>query len=118
MKLTAPRRHVKPTAVEEWIDHRAAEGARFAILGDFDRRLANSGDAVWADWDDASPTNADLALASGDQPARCNPRYRDFIDYIVLDRRAAADASAFEERTYEGETLSDHCAISVRLSPQ
>jgi endonuclease/exonuclease/phosphatase family metal-dependent hydrolase len=101
--------------MEQWIDRRAAEGTRFAVLGDFNRRLAMPGDAVWAEWDDASPPQADLALASGDRPAQCNPRYRDFIDFIVLDRRAAADLAGFEEKTYAGEPLSDHCAITARL---
>ena len=102
--------------LERWIDDRAAEGVRFAVLGDFNRRLVMPGDAVWADWDDASPANADLARASGDQSARCNPRYKDFIDYIVLDRRAAADLLAFEEMSFAGDRLSDHCAIAARRS--
>ena len=102
--------------MEQWIDERAAEGVRFAVLGDFNRRLGMSNDAVWNDWDDGSPSNADLALASGDQSARCNPRYRDFIDFIVLDRRASAGLRGFEEATFEGEGLSDHCAVSARLS--
>ncbi len=102
--------------LEGWIDARAGEDMRFAVLGDFNRRLTMTDDVVWADWDDGSPVNADLALASGDQSARCNPRYRDFIDFVVLDRRAGADLEAFEEKTFEGEPLSDHCAVSARLS--
>jgi endonuclease/exonuclease/phosphatase family metal-dependent hydrolase len=102
--------------LERWIDERAAEGVRFAVMGDFNRRLAMPNDSVWADWDDASPANADLSLASGDQPARCNPRYRDYIDLILLDRRATEDFRGFEEKTFEGEGLSDHCAVSARLS--
>lgn len=102
--------------MEQWIDERAAEGVRFAILGDFNRRLSMPADSVWADWDDGSPANADLALASGDQSARCNPRYRDFIDFIVLDRRATEDLRGFDEKTFEGEGLSDHCAVSASLS--
>lgn len=105
-------------AMERWIDSRAAEGIRFAVLGDFNRRLVMPGDAVWADWDDASPANADLARASADQSARCNPRYKDFIDYIVLDRQATAGLLAFEESTFAGESLSDHCAIAARLRVQ
>jgi endonuclease/exonuclease/phosphatase family metal-dependent hydrolase len=104
--------------LERWIDSRAAEGMRFAVLGDFNRRLAMPGDAVWADWDDATPANADLARAAGEQSARCNPRYKDFIDHIVLDRRAAADLLSFEEATYASESLSDHCAIAARLDLQ
>jgi endonuclease/exonuclease/phosphatase family metal-dependent hydrolase len=102
--------------MESWIDRRAAEDLRFAVLGDFNRRLAMPSDAVWAEWDDGSPPNADLSLASGDQSARCNPRYRDFIDFVVLDRRATADFRGFEEETFVGENLSDHCAVSAHLS--
>lgn len=101
--------------LERWIDQRADETVRFAVLGDFNRRLAMTGDTVWADWDDAEPINADLALASRDRPATCNPRYRDFIDFIVLDRRADADLIGFQEQTYGETALSDHCAISARL---
>jgi len=102
--------------MENWIDSRAAEGVRFAVLGDFNRRLAMPNDTVWAEWDDASPANSDLALAAGSTEARCNPRYRDFIDFIVLDRRATEDLRGFQEKTFEGEGLSDHCAVSASLS--
>lgn len=101
--------------LERWIDQRAAEPLRFAVLGDFNRRLALPDDAAWAEWDDGSPANADLADAAGGQSARCNPRYRDFIDHIVLDRRATAALVQFEEATYAGDRLSDHCAIRARL---
>lgn len=101
--------------MEDWIDRRAGEGVRFAVLGDFNRRLAQASDTVWADWDDGQPADADLSLAAGTTTARCNPRYSDFIDHIVLDRRAAADQVGFEEHTYVGEALSDHCAITVTL---
>lgn len=101
--------------MESWIDDRAVEGMRFAVLGDFNRRLSMSNDAAWADWDDASPPNADLALASGSTGARCNPRYRDFIDFIILDRRATQDLEGFEETTFSGEGLSDHCAVAASL---
>ena len=101
--------------MEDWIDRRAAEGVRFVVLGDFNRRLAQAGDTVWAEWDDATPSNSDLGLAAETTSARCNPRYSDFIDHIVLDRRATVDQIGFEERTYDGEALSDHCAIAVTL---
>jgi hypothetical protein len=35
---------------------------------------------------------------------------------IVLDRRAAADLVGFEEKTFASDALSDHCAVSARLS--
>lgn len=59
--------------VEAWIDARAGEGAAFVVMGDFNRRLAQSGDRVWADWDDSDPNGADLSLAAGGRSARCNP---------------------------------------------
>lgn len=103
--------------LEQWIDARANEGMRFTVLGDFNRRLALPGDAAWADWDDADPANADLARAGGNRKATCNPRYPDFIDHIVLDRRASADLESFSELTYAdgAEHLSDHCPVSARL---
>lgn len=102
--------------VEAWMDRRADEAIRFAVLGDFNRRLALAGDTVWTDWDDGQPSNSDLSLATGTTGARCNPRYPDFIDHIVLDRRAAAVQVGFEEQVYDGESLSDHCAITVTLA--
>ena len=102
--------------LESWIDSRASEGMRFAVLGDFNRRLTMPDDQVWAEWDDGSPANADLALASSDLSATCNPRYRDFIDFIVLDQQASGDLLEFDERVFEGVGLSDHCAISARLA--
>lgn len=65
---------------------------------------------------DKPPLARPRLTRSGDQTARCNPRYSDFIDLIVLDRRATDDLVGFEERTFEGEGLSDHCAVSARLS--
>lgn len=101
--------------LEAWIDARARETRPFVVLGDFNRRLALAGDPVWTDWDDGDPAEADLTLAAGDQKARCNPRYPEFIDHIVLDRRASQRLESFEETVFEGPALSDHCAISVRL---
>jgi endonuclease/exonuclease/phosphatase family metal-dependent hydrolase len=101
--------------LEAWIDARAREPRPFVVLGDFNRRLALPDDPVWTDWDDGDPAEADLTLAAGGQRARCNPRYPDFIDHIVLDRRASQGLERFEETVFEGPALSDHCAISVRL---
>jgi len=103
--------------LEAWIDARASEGLRFAVLGDFNRRLGQAGDRVWTELDDAEPANADLSLAAGGQGPRCDPRFRDFIDHIVLDRRAGADLFGFTELTYAADTdrPSDHCPIVATL---
>lgn len=101
--------------LEAWIDARASEAIRFAVVGDFNRRLAMGGDAAWVELDDGSPANADLSLASGDRGATCDPRYHDFIDHVVLDKRATHDLKRFEEVRYPGERLSDHCPIIATL---
>lgn len=114
-RTDCPRLFEQIPIVEAWIDARAAEGVGFGVLGDFNRRLALPGDSVWAAWDDGEPAGADLMLAAGATTPHCDPRYRDFIDHIVLDQRAAARATEFHEWVYPGPRLSDHCAISVRL---
>lgn len=110
-----PRLFEQVPVIESWIDARAGEATRFAVLGDFNRRLAAPGDRVWSEWDDSDPANADLSLAAGASGPQCDPRYNQFIDHIVLDRRATSSAAGFHEWTYSGARLSDHCAVSVRL---
>lgn len=107
--------------VERWIDARANETIPFAVIGDWNRRLASRGDMVWAAVDDADPPNADLTLAARSRPrATCKAKYSEFIDHIALDRRAALRfvPGSFAEYTYgQPEALhpSDHCPISVVL---
>lgn len=96
--------------LEGWIDARDA-GGRFAVLGDFNRRLSLAEDSLWADLNDGDPQP--LRLASGLQGPQCDPRFRTFIDYIVT-----ADLGspwAFREWLFDGENLSDHCAVSVDI---
>ena len=99
--------------LETWIDARASAGEAFAVLGDFNRRLAMPNDFVWADWNDANPPAAVLSLADAGVSAMCNPRYRDFIDHVVLGQQAVSHATQFREWTYSGEHLSDHCPVSI-----
>lgn len=105
-------------ALEAWIDAAAAGPDRFAVLGDWNRRLALPGDPVWAEIDDAVPANADLSLADDGVPPGCDPRYDSFIDHIVLDKRAAGNMTAFAETRYApGEKhYSDHCPVTVTLT--
>lgn len=105
-------------ALESWIDVAATGPDRFAILGDWNRRLALPGDAVWQEIDDGDPGNADLRLAdTGVRPA-CDPRYASFIDHIVLDKRAGGDLNGFAETRYAEmeKHYSDHCPVSVILA--
>ncbi len=104
--------------VEAWIDAAAAGSTRFAVLGDWNRRLASPGDPVWTEIDDSEPANADLRLADAGISPACDPRYDSFIDHIVLDKRAGADLRAFSETHYaNGEKhYSDHCPVAVTLA--
>lgn len=101
--------------LESWIEARAREPAQFAILGDFNRRLALPGDAIWATLD-GPPGPTDLTLAGGTMPPSCDPRYTSFIDHIVLDPRAATNDAGFKEHVFSGARLSDHCPVSVSLT--
>lgn len=99
--------------LEAWIDARAAAGERFAVLGDFNRRLALADDQIWTDLNDGQP--APIALAAGRQGPACNPRFNSFIDHVITADTGAA--MGFREWVFEGEKrLSDHCAISVDLT--
>ncbi len=101
-----------------WIAARRAEGGPFVVMGDFNRRLALSNDAVLAQLDQASP----LTLVTSGQASPCWGG-EDFIDHILLGgpARAWLEPSSLRVLTYreadaEKERLSDHCPVSVRLS--
>jgi len=122
--------------LEAWIDAQASAGRRFAVLGDFNRRLSRergpARDAagrlqnLWAEIDDRDPPAADLVRLSEKLPfTKCvsNDPYTSFVDEIVLGRDLASrlrpggyvritysDADARERR------LSDHCPVGVELS--
>lgn len=105
-------------ALEAWIDAAANGPERFAVLGDWNRRLALSRDAIWTEIDDGDPANADLGLADAGAQPGCDPRYDSFIDHIVLDKRAATGLTGFSETRYApGEKhYSDHCPVAVMLT--
>jgi len=106
--------------VERWIDGRTRSGEAAIALGDFNRRLALPGDLLWEDWDDGRPRGSVLSLAGQGLTATCDPRYRDFIDHLVLNRLADLHLrpGSFRELPYDaGDSPrpSDHCPVSVRL---
>ena len=105
-------------ALERWIDTAAAGADRFAVLGDWNRRLGLAGDSVWTEIDDGDPANADLRLADAGVRPECDPRYDSFIDHIVLDKRAGDDLKSFAETRYAANEKhhSDHCPVSVVLT--
>lgn len=104
--------------LKTWIDDRVRSGEAFAILGDWNRRLASTGDQFFAALDRPQPEAADLVLTNEGRSATCNPRYREFIDYIVAGAEAAklVVPGSFAEYTYGvpvEQHPSDHCPVSV-----
>lgn len=110
-----PQLHQQSRILAEWVKSRSEEELPFAILGDFNRRLAIKDDWMW--------TDINMNLSSGlhllDQgiEAKCDPRYKDFIDHIVLDHRAFATyvKTSFTEVPRAGEH-PDHCAITALVN--
>jgi endonuclease/exonuclease/phosphatase family metal-dependent hydrolase len=110
--------------LEGWIDEAARGAEPFIVLGDFNRRFNVPGDQVWAELDDSEPENADLTTLTKEMPVSCRTNeFAEFIDHIVLDRRATpwADRTSFRQLTYRQadrevwDKLSDHCPVQVEL---
>ena len=112
--------------LETWIDARAEEGAPFAVLGDFNRRLFERPDEpFWKELDDATPPEADLTAPTAGQTPKCwDQKYAQFIDHIVLSKsgQALVRAGSFTQHAYDASdrakksVLSDHCPLSVLLT--
>jgi endonuclease/exonuclease/phosphatase family metal-dependent hydrolase len=112
--------------LEAWIDARAAEGAAFAVLGDFNRRLFQEpAEPFWKELDDATPPESDLAAPTeGQRPSCWDRQYAQFIDHIVLSKsgHALMKVGSFTQHLYDESdepkksVLSDHCPLSVVLS--
>jgi endonuclease/exonuclease/phosphatase family metal-dependent hydrolase len=110
--------------LESWIDEAARGPRAFIVLGDFNRRLNQPGDRVWADLDDGDPANADLTALTQEMPVSCRDNaFTEFIDHIVVDPRGLAwvDRASFRQVTYRQadkavwHKLSDHCPVAVEL---
>ena len=103
--------HDQLRVLEEWSDEQRGAGADFVILGDFNRRLATPGDAGWAT---LSPPDASLGLVTTGRISRCDPRFVEYIDHLVLGRRVAEALvpDSFREVPREG-LHPDHCAIAA-----
>jgi acid phosphatase len=123
-------------ALEAWIDAQVRAGRRFAVLGDFNRRMAlERGPArdgagrlvnLWAEIDDRDPPGADLFRVSEKLPFRkciADDPYDSYIDDVVLGPGLATRVprDGYVRVTYEladakSRRLSDHCPVGVDLS--
>ena len=99
--------------LKAWADARREEGTAFVILGDFNRRLAVPGD--WA-WRLLSPPSARLYLAASGLVTRCDPRFAELIDHLVVGGGAEAMLvpGSMRELPRHGPH-PDHCALSAVL---
>ena len=102
------------SALRSWIDERQQRAERFAIAGDFNRRLAIPDD--WA-WSALSPDTRPLELATEGHGSGCDTRFPNFIDHLVLwgPRGTMIHPGTFREGAREGRH-PDHCPVSVALA--
>lgn len=102
--------------LENWIDTRSAAGRAVIVGGDFNRRFEMDDDQVWIGLNYGDPYALHIAGA-GIRP-QCDPRYTQFIDFILLNEHAASFkvTGSFAETTFfDGMRASDHCPISITL---
>jgi endonuclease/exonuclease/phosphatase family metal-dependent hydrolase len=110
--------------LEDWINEQTRGPDPMILLGDFNRRMNDSGDAVWAELDDGQPANVDLTAVTAGMSSNCRDnRFPDFIDHIVFGLRSTrfVDRSSFRhvnlrraDRPY-WNSISDHCPLVIDL---
>lgn len=110
--------------LEDWIDEQAEGPDPLIVMGDFNRRLNDAGDAVWAELDDGQPTNASLTAVTDGMSANCRDnRFPGFIDHIVFGLRSIRFVDLSSSRHVNlrpadrphWDTISDHCPLAVDL---
>ena len=117
-------------ALRAWLAHEAGSGARFAVLGDFNRDLlaeaaddTGSASGLWAQLQNAAAGSLiNTAEHQAYRNCRIGQPHSGYIDYILLGGalRSRLVAASFERLTYSaGDAwrlkLSDHCPVSVEL---
>lgn len=103
--------------VKQWIDARPQAGQAAIVLGDFNRRLTEPGDSVWAELNDAIPSAYTLISAGHRQVCKGHYESAPYIDH-VLANSGALDLIGSEliplQYQETGEAApSDHCPVSV-----
>lgn len=110
--------------LEDWIAQQAEGPDPMILLGDFNRRLNDPGDAVWAELDDGQPTNASLTTVTDGMSINCQDnRFPGFIDHIVfglrsiqfVDRSSSRHINLRRADRPHWDAISDHCPLVVDL---
>lgn len=108
-----------------WIGERRREGVAFAVLGDFNRRMDHPRDEMTATLNAAAPLLR--ANEGASSPCWADARGgRPFISHILLGgpardwmQRGSLRVMVYSEREPAmRDRLSDHCPMSVRLTPR
>ncbi len=110
-------------ALESWVDARAREGAPFAVVGDFNRLVADPKDELWRALDDGDPPGLTLVQATPARRALCTKESHQAVDHVLLGGAATTwlTSGSFRELTYlpndvsERVKLSDHCPLLIEL---
>ena len=110
-------------ALESWVDARAREGVAFAVVGDFNRLVADPKDELWRDLDDGEPAELKLVQATPARRAQCTKESHQAVDHVLLGGAASSwlTPGSFRELTYlrSDESprvkLSDHCPLVIEL---
>jgi hypothetical protein len=114
-----------------WIDAQARSGHRFALLGDFNRRLAQESSRpsraanrqMWPELNRSALPGAKLVAITADRPyvkCRLSEPHGAYIDHILAGEKAAELWLAgtfrrirYVERDAARLRLSDHCPLAV-----
>lgn len=100
----------------EWRDARLEANESFAILGDFNRRLALPNDWGWTMLNTKDQKLERLTTAGGSQ---CHPLFSEFIDHIIV---GDLKGSLLVKNSFrEGPRIADHpdhCAVSADFELQ
>lgn len=121
--------------LKAWIDRQVRARKRFAVLGDFNRRMSKeSGGArdttgrivnVWAEINDRDQRSAGLVNVIATQPfSKCIPgdEYDSYIDSVIVGHELAPRIikGSFQRVTFtladaQQFRLSDHCPVGIEL---
>jgi endonuclease/exonuclease/phosphatase family metal-dependent hydrolase len=113
-------------ALKGWIDGRTREKVPFAVLGDFNRALADQRDALLQEIEGEDPSSRPLRQVSPARLAMCNhSSHLEAVDHLLLGGPATTwmRPQSFREFTYAAADtsdhvkLSDHCPFTVELEP-
>ena len=104
--------------LDGWMEERIQKNIGFIVLGDFNHRILEEGNRLWADL--TTMHNAPVPLRSSMENIRgCHPRYPAPIDHVLVGsvalnyyKEGSGQVFYFTDETMtEDDMLSDHCDV-------